>query len=84
MAVKTSGDISAKRLRGQKIEEHVSTDLDLCNDENRPSLTSGAAAEERQDVSSKSTIDKMADAITGSNQIGLESGNIPEKCRNIG
>jgi len=58
--------------------------LDLCNDENRPSLTSGAVAEECQDVSSKRTIDKRADAITGSNQIGLESGNIPEKYRNIG
>ena len=56
---------------------------DLCNDENRPSLTSGAVAEECQDVSSKSTIDKMADAITGSNQIGLESGHIPKKCRNM-
>ena len=84
MAVKSSGDISAKLLRGQKIEEHVVTELDLCNDENRPSLTSGALAEERQDVSSKGTVDKMADVITGSNQIGLESGHIPEKCRNIG
>ena len=84
VAVKSSGDISAEPVRGQKIEEPVVTDLDLCNDENRPSLTSGAVAEESQDVSSKSTIDKMADAITGSNQIGLESGNIPEKCRNIG
>jgi len=37
----------------QKIEEHVVTDLDLRNDENRPSLTSRAAAEERQDVSLK-------------------------------
>ena len=39
------------------------TDLDLRNDENRPSLTSSAVAE-RQDVSPKNTIDKMADAIT--------------------
>jgi len=37
---------------GQKIEEYV-TDLDLRNDENRPSLTSSAVAEERQDLSSK-------------------------------
>jgi len=81
VAVKSSGDISAEPVRGKKIEELVVTDLDLCNDENRPSLTSGAAAEELQDVSSKSTIDEMADVITGSNQIGVESGNIPEKCR---
>jgi len=45
--------------------------LDLRNDENRSSLTSGAVAEERQDVSSKNTIDEMADAITGSNDISL-------------
>jgi len=32
------------------------TGLDLRNDENRPSLTSGAVAEERQDVSSRNTI----------------------------
>jgi len=47
------------------------TDLDLCNNENRPSFTSSAVAQERQDVSSKNTIDEMADAITGSNDIGL-------------
>jgi len=34
----------------QQIEEHVVTDLDLCKDENRPSSTSSAVAEERQDV----------------------------------
>jgi len=45
--VKSSGDISAKPVRGQKIEEHVVTDLDLRNDENGPSLTRGAVAEER-------------------------------------
>jgi len=45
--VKSSGYISAEPVRGQKIEEHVVSDLDVCNDENRPSLTSGAA-EERQ------------------------------------
>jgi len=53
VAVKSSGDISAESVRGQKIEEHVVTDLDLRNDENRPSSTSSAVAEERQDVSSK-------------------------------
>jgi len=42
------------------------TDLDLRNDENRPSLTSSAVAEERQDLSSKNAIDEMADAITTS------------------
>ena len=58
MAVKSSGDISAELVRGQKIEEHAVTDLDLRNDETRRSLTS-SAAEERQDVSSKNTIDEM-------------------------
>jgi len=58
VAVKSSGDISAELVRGQKIEEHAVTDLDLRNDETRRSLTS-SAAEERQDVSSKNTIDEM-------------------------
>jgi len=49
VAVKSSGDISAEPVRGQKSEEHVVTDLDGRNDENRPSLTS-AVAEERQDA----------------------------------
>jgi len=71
VAVKSSGDISVEPARGQKIEEYIVTDLDVRNDENRLNLTSGAAAEERQDVSSKSTIDEMADAITGGNDIGL-------------
>ena len=88
MAVNSSGDISAEPVRRQKIEEHVVTDLDLRNDENRPSLTSGAAAEERQEVSSKNTIDELSDAITGGKDIwcyhwrqGLWSANIPEKMR---
>jgi len=80
VAVKSSGDISAKPVRGQKIEEHVVTDLDLRSVENRPSLTSGAA-EERQEVSSKSTIDELSDAITEGKDIGLWSSNIPEKMR---
>jgi len=42
--VKSSGDISAELVRGQKIEEHVVTDLDLRNDEKRLSLTSGAVS----------------------------------------
>jgi len=50
VAVKSSGDISTEPVRGQKIEEHLVTDLDLRNDENRPSLTSGTVAEERQNV----------------------------------
>jgi len=67
--VKSSEDISAEPVRGQKIED-VLTDLDLRNDENRRGLTNGAIAEERQ-VSSKSTIDEMADVIIGGNDIGL-------------
>jgi len=55
VAVKSSRDISAELVRGQKIEEHVVTDVDLRYDDNRPSLTSSAAAEECQDVSSKNT-----------------------------
>jgi len=60
------------------------TDLDLSNDENRPSLTSSAVAGERQDVSSKNTTGEMADAITGGSYIGLCApwpANIPEKMR---
>jgi len=44
--VKPSGDISAEPVKDQKIEEHVVAKLDLRNDENRPSLTSGAVTEE--------------------------------------
>jgi len=78
--VKSSGYISAEAARGQKIEEHVITDLDQHNDENRSSLISSAVAEERQDVSSKN-------AITGGNNIGLWAlwplwpANIPEQIR---
>ena len=50
MTVKSRGDIYAEPVSGQKIEEHVVIDLDLHNDENRPSSTSSAVAEERQDV----------------------------------
>ena len=71
MAVKSSGDIPAEPVKGQKIEEHVVTDLDLCSHENAPSLTSTAVAEERQDVSSKNTMGDMADAINGGTGIGL-------------
>ena len=46
-------------------------DSDLRNDENIPGLTSSAATEECQDVSSKNTIDEMADAITAGSDIGL-------------
>ena len=79
MAVKSRGDISAELVRGQKIEEHVVTDVDVRADENRPSLTSGAVAEERQEVSSKNTIDELADAITGGKDVGLRSSNLPEE-----
>jgi len=77
--VKFSGDISAESVRGKKVEERVVTDLDLHNDDNRRSLTSCAVAEERQEISSKNTIDEMADAITVGNDIGLWSANIPEE-----
>jgi len=81
VAVKSSRDISVEPVRGQKIEEHVVTDLDLRNDENTPIVTSRAVAEECQDVSSKNTIDEMADVITGGNDIGLWAlwpASIPE------
>jgi len=80
VAVKSSGDISAEPVRGQKIEEHV-TDLDVRNDDSRLSLTSGAAAEERQEVVSKNTIDELSDAITGGKDICLRSSNTPGKMR---
>ena len=82
MPVKSSGDVSAEPASGQKIKEHVVTDLDLRNDENRPSLTSRAVAEECRDVSSKKTADEMADAVTGGNNISLWAiwpANILEK-----
>ena len=85
MAVESSGGISAEPVKGQKIEEHVVTDLDLRNDQNRPGLTSSAVAEERRDGSSKCMIDEMADA--GGNDIGLcwtlWPANIPEKMREL-
>ena len=80
MAVKSSGDISEEPVRGQKIEEQVVTDLDVRNDDNRPSLTS-VAAEERHEVSSTNTIDELSDATTGGKDIGLWISNIPEKMR---
>jgi len=76
VSVKSSGDISAEPARGQKVEEDVK-DLDLRNDKNRRSLISSAVAEERQEISSKSTIDEIADAITGGNDIGLLSASRP-------
>jgi len=82
VAVESSEDISAESARGQKIEEQVVTDLDAHDHENRPNLTSSAAAEERKDVSSKNAIDEIADAITGGNDIGLWvlwPVNVPEK-----
>jgi len=50
VVVKSSEDTLAQPVSGQKIEEHVVTDLDLRKVENRPSSTSSALAEERQDV----------------------------------
>ena len=58
VSVKSSGDISAEPVRGQKIEEHVVTELDQHNDENKPGLANGAVAEECQ-VSWKNMIDEM-------------------------
>jgi len=52
--------------------------LALCNDANTSSLTSGILAE-HQEVSLKKTIDEVADATTGGNDIGLWPANIPEK-----
>jgi len=84
VTVKPSGDICcAEPVRGQKTKEYVVTDLDLSNDENRPSLTSNAVGEDRQDTSSKDTIDEIADAIAGGNDVGLWAlwpANMPEKC----
>jgi len=63
------------------------TNLDLRNDENRPSLTSNAVAEERQDVSSKNTMNEMANTITVGNDIRLWvlcPTNILKKSGNIG
>ena len=79
--MKSSGDIFAEPVRGQKINEHVVTDLDVRNNDNRPSLISGSAADERQEVSSENTIDEFSDAITGGKDIGLWSSNTPEKLR---
>jgi len=70
--------------RRTEIEEHAVTDLDLRNDENRSSLTSGAVVEERQEVSSKNTMYEIAEAITTGNDIGLWEANTPKKCGNIG
>jgi len=48
--------------KGQKIEEHVVTELVLRNNENRPSLTSGAEqVTERQEASSKHTMYRKHD-----------------------
>ena len=60
----------------QKIEEHVVTALDVRNDNSRPSSTSCAAAEERQKVSFKNTIDELSDAFAVGKDVGLWcSGN---------
>jgi len=43
----------------------------LRNDDNGPGLTNHAAAEERQELSSKNTRDGLSDAITGGKAMGL-------------
>jgi len=71
-------DVAAK----SRIIQVTVTDLNQRNDESRSSLTSSAISKVRQDVSSKNTIDEMADAITVGNKIGLWAlwpANIPEK-----
>ena len=83
MAVKSSGDISAERVRGQKIEEHVVTNLDVRDDNNRPNLNSGAA-EEREEVSLENTIDELSNAITGGKDIVSGHPIYRKKCGNIG
>jgi len=57
----------------------VHTALDVRNYDNRPSSTNRAAAEERQEVSLRNTIDELSDAFTGGKDIGLWSSSIPEK-----
>ena len=59
------------------------TDLDVRNDDSRPSLTSGAAAEERQDVSSINTMS----CLTLSLEAKISASGHPiyrKKCVNIG
>ena len=82
--MKSSEDISAEPVGGQKIEGHVVTDLYLRNDENKPSLTSGATAEERQEVSSKNTTDELSDSFTGSKDMVSGHPIYRKKFRNIG
>jgi len=84
VAVKSSGDISAEPVRGQKIKEQVVTDLDVLNHANRPSLTSLVAAEECQEISSENAIDELAVATIRGKNIGLWLCNMPKKCGNIG
>jgi len=63
--MKSTGDVSAEPVRGRKSKNiFLQTDLDGRNDENRPSSTTCAAAEERQEVSSKNTIDELSDIFT--------------------
>ena len=63
--MKSTGDVSAEPVRGRKSKNiFLQTDLDGRNDENRPSSTTCAAAEERQEVSSKNTTDELSDIFT--------------------
>jgi len=80
VAVKSSGDISTEPVEDRKSKSML-LQVDVHNDENRPSLISGAAAEEHRQVSSKHTADELADAVTGGKDIGLWSFNMPEKMR---
>ena len=72
VAVKSSGDISEEPEEDSKARNKLWQSISTHNDENRPSLTSGAATvAELQEVSSKNTINEMADPISGGNDIGL-------------
>ena len=57
--------INERTKLSQKLPAPASMDIDLRNDENRPSFTSGAATvAELQEKSPKNTINEMGDAIT--------------------
>jgi len=54
VAVESSEDISAEPVRGQKIEEHVVTDLDLRNYENRPMFNQWCSSRTSRSIIEKS------------------------------
>ena len=79
--VKSSGDISAEPVRGQKIEEHVFTDLDLRNDEYRP------AVQQQKNVKKYHRKTRLMRWLTLSLEATISVYGHPihrKKCRNIG